>query len=255
VPLTTKEVILISSLRENVLFKEITVAYLYQYEQASLARGVSKSTVATVLRPLRTVFNETIEQRIIVREKCYPFGRRKYQIPGTRNIKKALSIDDIKNIYYYEPEDEHYKRAKDLWLFCYLANGMNVKDMISLKYKNIDGDFIIFERSKTERSTRQNSRPITVFISDEIKDILERHANKDKSSDSFLFPILRPGLTMLEQFDLLNHTRSYINKGMSLIRDKLELIENHNIVSRHTFATVMKRSGASIELLKSPLSY
>lgn len=242
--------------RGNVLFKEITVAYLYQYEQASLARGVSKSTVATVLRPLRTVFNEAIEQRIIVREKCYPFGRRKYQIPGTRNIKKALSIDDIKNIYYYEPEDEHYKRAKDLWLFCYLANGMNVKDMISLKYKNIDGDFIIFERSKTERSTRQNSRPITVFISDEIKDILERHANKDKSSDSFLFPILRPGLTMLEQFDLLNHTRSYINKGMSLIRDKLGIDRKiTNIVSRHTFATVMKRSGASIEFIQESLGH
>lgn len=242
--------------RGNVLFKEITVSYLYQYEQMSLARGVSKSTVATVLRPLRTVFNEAIEQGIIVREKCYPFGRRKYQIPGTRNFKKALSIDDIKNIYYHEPEDEHHKRAKDLWMFCYLANGMNVKDMINLKYKNIDGDFIIFERAKTERSTRQNSRPITVFISDEIKEIFARQGNKSKLLDSYLFPILRPGLTILEQFDLLNHTRSYINAGMAVIRDQLGIDRKvTNIVSRHTFATVMKRSGASIEFIQESLGH
>lgn len=242
--------------RGNVLFKEITVAFLYQFEQATLARGVSKSTVATVLRPLRTVFNEAIEQGIIVREKCYPFGRRKYQIPATRNFKKALRIEDVKNIYYYEPDDEHHRRAKDLWMFCYLANGMNVKDMISLKYKNVDEDFIIFERAKTERCTRQNLRPISVYLSDEIKEIIARQGNRNNSPENYIFPILRPGLSILEQFDLLNHTRSYINAGMAAVKDKLGIDRKiTNIVSRHTFATVMKRSGASIEFIQESLGH
>ena len=48
------------------------------------------------LRPLRTIFNEAIEDGIIKREKCYPFGRRKYKIPASKNTKKSLDLEDIK---------------------------------------------------------------------------------------------------------------------------------------------------------------
>ena len=51
------------------------------------------------LRPLRSIFNEAIEEGIIKREKCYPFGRRRYCIPASKNTKKALDLDDIKKIY------------------------------------------------------------------------------------------------------------------------------------------------------------
>ncbi len=242
--------------RGNVLLSEITVAYLYQFEQATLNRGVSKTTVAIILRPLRTVFNEAIEDGIIKREKHYPFGRRRYQIPCGRNIKKALTIDDVKKIYYYEPESEDHRRAKDFWLFCYFANGMNVKDMIHLKYKNIQGEYLVFERAKTERSTRRDPQLITAYLGPELQDILERHGNKDKSPDNYIFPIMRPGLTLLEQFDLLNTTRSYINNRMDGIRKKLGINKKiTTIVSRHTFATVMKRSGVSTGFIQESLGH
>jgi hypothetical protein len=48
------------------------------------------------LRPLRTIFNEAIEDGIIKREKCYPFGRRKYKIPASKNTNKSLDLEDIK---------------------------------------------------------------------------------------------------------------------------------------------------------------
>ena len=48
------------------------------------------------LRPLRTIFNEAIEDGIIKKEKCYPFGRRKYKKPTSKNTKKALELKDIK---------------------------------------------------------------------------------------------------------------------------------------------------------------
>ncbi len=66
------------------------------------------------LRPLRTIFNEAIEDGIIKKEKCYPFGRRKYKIPASKNTKKALDLKDIKKIYYYkcDPKNESEQRAK-----------------------------------------------------------------------------------------------------------------------------------------------
>ena len=36
----------------------------------------------------------------------YPFGNRKYIIPAERNIKKALTIDEISKIYNYKAEEK-----------------------------------------------------------------------------------------------------------------------------------------------------
>jgi hypothetical protein len=69
------------------------------------------------------------------REKCYPFGKRKYRIPSSKNIKKALELDDIQKIYFYESEPELLgeQQARDYWLFSYFGNGMNPKDIANLK--------------------------------------------------------------------------------------------------------------------------
>ena len=67
------------------------------------------------LRPLRTIFNEAIKDGVIKKEKCYPFGRRQYKIPASKNTKKALEFKEIKNIYYYkcDPKNESEQKAKE----------------------------------------------------------------------------------------------------------------------------------------------
>ena len=115
--------------------------------------------------------------KLIKKEKCYPFGKRRYQIPTSRNIKKALKLQDLAKIYHYAPECEQESRAKDFWLFSYLSNGINPKDIASLKYRNIEGEYLIFERAKTENTTRSNPKSISVFISDDINRIIDYWGN------------------------------------------------------------------------------
>ena len=152
--------------RGNVRFAEITVSYLNEYESWLKNQGISKSTIGFYLRPLRSIFNEAIEEGIIKREKYYPFGRRKYCIPASKNTKKSLDLEDVKKIFYYkcDPKMESEQRARDYWLFSYFGNGMNAKDIACLKYKDINDDCLIFERSKTERAMRNDPKPITVFL-------------------------------------------------------------------------------------------
>ena len=130
--------------RGDVRFSEITVSYLNEYESWLKNQNISKTTVGMYLRPLRAIFNEAIEESIIKREKCYPFGRRRYCIPASKNIKKALDLDDIKKIYYYQCELESEQRARDYWLFSYFGNGMNAKDIACLKNKNINENYLVF---------------------------------------------------------------------------------------------------------------
>lgn len=49
-----------------------------------------------------------------------------------------------------------------------LANGINPTDIMHLKYNNIDGDYLVFERAKTVNATRLDPRRITVFISEDM---------------------------------------------------------------------------------------
>jgi len=248
----------IKKFRGDVRFTDITPSYLTQYENWLINQSVSKTTVGMYLRPLRALFNEAIEEGIIKREKCYPFGRRKYRIPTSKNIKKALDLNDIKKIYYYEcdPELESEQRAKDYWLFSYFGNGMNPKDIACLKYKNIHDDYLIFERSKTERAMRSDPKPITVFLTEDMKAIIERWGNKNKSSNKYIFPVMEDGMSPLRQYELLQLFVGFINDWMKRIIKKLGIDKKATTyVARHTFSTVLKRSGASTEYIQEALGH
>ncbi len=175
------------------------------------------------LRPLRSIFNEAIEESIIKTEKCYLFGRHRYCIPASKNTKKALDLEDIKKIYYYkcEPEVESELRARDYWLFSYFGNGMNAKDIACLKNKNINDSYMIFERVKTERAMRSEPKPITVFLTDAMKAIIEKWGNKDKPPDNFIFPVLEAGIMPLRQYELVQLFVNFINDWLKRILKKL----------------------------------
>ena len=246
----------IKAFKGNVLFSEITVSFLYQYENWMLGRGATKTTVGIVLRPLRSIFNEAIEDGIIKRENCYPFGRKKYQIPTSRNLKKALTQDELKLVFYYKSSNEKLTIGKAYWLFCYLANGMNVKDMIFLRWKNIQGEYLIFERSKTDNSTRNNPKPITVFITEDLMGIIKTHGNTNRLPQDFIFPLMQTGLNSLEQFNLLNNVRRLINEAMAQIAIELKIEKKiTTIVTRHSFSTQLKRSGVSTEYIQEALGH
>lgn len=248
----------IKKFRGDVRFSEITPSYLTQFENWLISQSISKTTVGMYLRPLRTLFNEAIEEGLIKREKCYPFGRRKYRIPTSKNIKKALDLNDIKKIYYYEcdPELESEQQARDYWLFSYFGNGMNPKDIACLKYKNIHDDYLIFERSKTERAMRSDPKPITIFLTEDMRAIIERWGNKNKSSTEYIFPIMEDGISPLRQYELLQLFVSFINDCMKRIVKKLGIDKKATTyVARHTFSTVLKRSGASTEYIQEALGH
>lgn len=240
----------------NATFEEITVTWLVRFEHWMLERGSSKTTVGILLRSLRAVFNEAIDKRIIRRDDCYPFGRRRYMLPASRKVKKALPLHVVEKIFNYVPEIYKTRKAKAYWTFCYLGNGMNTKDMIHLKYKNIDGEYLIFERAKTERTARGNPMPITVYVSDQMQAIIDEWGDPNKDPDNYIFPVMRKGLTLLEQYDLCTMIRTYINEGMEIITKKLEIDQRvTNIVARHTFSTVLKRSGVSTEVIQESLGH
>lgn len=249
---------LLKKFRHNLRFKDITTPCLYEYENWLKNKEISRTTIGMYIRPLRTLFNEAIDAGEIYREKCYPFGRRKYQIPTSKKTKNALSLEEVKQIYFYKcnPLNPNEQKGRDFWLFSYFGNGMNVKDIGLLKYKNIQGDYLVFERAKTDRSMRSDPTQITIFITDDMRTIIERWANKDKAPNNYIFPILELGLTPLRQFELNLLFVGFINSWMKKITQNIGITKSATTyVARHTFSTVLKRSGASTEYIQEALGH
>ncbi len=235
-------------------FAHITPNFLHKYETWMLDQGNGKTTISIYVRTLRSIFNDAISDGLIAKEQ-YPFGRRKYEIPAGRNIKKALSLKEIELIFNYTPESDSEEMARDYWVFLYLANGMNVKDMALLKYENIKGKYIEFERAKTV-NTRRDYEPIQVVLQDRLKSIINKYGNKRKNSDDYIFPILMKNLTPQRQREVIALIVKAINTGMKAISQKLGIEKNlSTYVARHSFASTIKRSGFSYEFIGDALGH
>lgn len=248
----------LKSFKGNVSLVDITPAFLLGYEKFAVVGGLSKTTIGIYLRPLRAVFNEVIDKRMLSKETAYPFGRRKYQIPTSKKVKKALDLEDVKRIYFYQcsKENSSEQMARDFWLFSYFGNGMNPKDIALLKWGNLSDNYFTFERAKTERSLRNDPVIITVYVNEDMKAIIDRWSNKDRSRDNYIFPILKRGLSDLRVYDRIQNFVGLINYWMKEILQKLGIEKKATTyVARHTFSTVLKRSGASTEFIQEALGH
>lgn len=239
-------------------FVDVTPEFLRKYEKWMISQGNSITTVGIYLRTLRTLFNLAISKGDILPES-YPFGKRKYEIPTGSNIKKSLKLDDIAKIFRYKAEPgTNRAMAKDLWVFMYLCNGINVKDLCRLQYKNINGDMLSFERAKTS-TTKRNVEQIRLSLQDEAKAIIERWGQPNKSPDTYIFPVLTKGLTPKQEYVLIQQKTGVINDHMKAIAEDVGINIKQNpcttYVARHSFATVLKRSGASTEFISEALGH
>ena len=93
----------------------------------------------------------------------------------------------IAKIYYADSLTKNQEKAKDFWFFSFYGNGMNVKDIISLKFKNIQNEFLVFERAKTELTARRD-QPIVIscFINEDMKHIIDKWGNDHRDPENYI---------------------------------------------------------------------
>lgn len=239
--------------KNDLTFAEVTPNLLHKYENWMLDQGKSISTIGIYLRSLRTIYNiQNIDKSL------YPFGgaKNKYNIPASRNIKKALTVEEIAKIYNYEVTPGTVKEmAKDYWIFLYLCNGMNVKDFCLLKWNNIDGDMIQYKRAKTKR-TKKESKTISVALKPETWAVIKKWGQPSVLKDAYIFPHLKAGMNAEKERATYQQLTKTINKYMKQI--VIDLGINKNVTTyyaRHSFATVLKRSGAKTEMISELLGH
>jgi integrase/recombinase XerD len=241
------------SYKKNLKVSQITPDFLKGYEKWMTDNGRSLTTVGMYVRALRTIFNIAIENEVIDASK-YPF--KKYTIPAPQKISRTLKKEEIKLIINYTAKRDADAIALDYWVFSFISNGMNFKDIALLKYGNINGDFIEFRRAKTKRTTKNNSLPIMVPLDYSLLDIIKKRGNKSKKKEDYIFPILKHGLTPQQEYD---HIKTFVrNTNKRLTRVGVELGLSHKVtsyVARHCFATIQKNNNAPLAYISEALGH
>ena len=236
----------------HVRLSSVTPNWLTRYADFLDNEGKKQTTIAIHLRTLRAIINEARHAGLI-KESQYPFGRGRYEIQSGAGRKMALTVEQIGQIANYDDGSEATARYRDYWLFLYLCNGINVADFVKLRYRGIVDGEICFVRQKTERTTRVR-KEIRAIITDRMQKIIDRWGTVPRP-DAFIFGILDGSEDPLRQMHKTQYLTRAINKRMTDVGERLGIGHISTYTARHSFATVLKRSGVNIAYISESLGH
>jgi integrase/recombinase XerD len=239
-------------------------------------RQCGKTTIAIYMRTLKVIYNLAADNDKSLLEN-YPFARKqtdrnRYKIKsGSGHKGEALSVEQLQKFIAIPTEagfPDH--EAKQIWLFSFHCQGMNMKDICLLKYKDIDfrNNRLRYVRAKT-KDTEKQEEVIEIPLSDSIKNIINDIGNRDTRPGNYVFPIVPNGLasnvtrrverekTMEERItDIIKQKTKMVNTRIQkLCKDNSLDIPLTTYWARHSYANLLKQSGESIEMIRELLGH
>lgn len=238
--------------KEDLNFEEVDEAFLKDFIK-HYRDSLSINTIGIYLRTFRAVYNKAIKQDLVSAD-LYPF--RNIKIRSQAVPKKALKKEEILKIINHPTEfDTNMRLSQQLFAFSYFCQGMNFKDIAKLQWKNIEDERISYIRSKTG-NTRNKTKPISIKITLRIKSILNHFPKINLETNNYIFPIFELGMSVPEMEERKKNMNKLVNKYLNKISSEAKVDKKIIFyMARHTYATVLKRSGLSTELIQEALSH
>ncbi|MGV3538383.1 MAG: phage integrase SAM-like domain-containing protein [Rufibacter sp.] len=238
---------------ENIKFPQVNIDWLKGYEAYLLKEKKSFTTISMYMRALQVVMNEAKEAGII-KATQHPFGKGKYEIPQHEGRNIALSISQISQIVKYDCQSENERMCRDLWFFSYLCNGANITDICKFKYSNLRNGEICFYRQKTLAKAKKK-KLIQAVVTPEMKAIIEQWGNPSRQADDFIFPFLKGYESPEDERRVIKNITHLMNDKMKAVGEKLGIGNISTYTARHSYASVLKRSGANIAFISESLGH
>jgi integrase len=242
---------LLTSLKEftgskQLCFSDIDVPFLNRYETFLYKQGLVENSIGTYFQVLGALLNKAIQAKRMKKEH-YPFDSYSLGKFSTLTQKRAMSREDLQQIIALPlPADSKIQVARDYFLFSYYGQGMNFRDISSLKWKQIVKDWVVYTRLKTGKMMQFKLLAPAL-------EILEKYKKPTSvQADDFVFPILNKDehTTPQKISNRINHVLKQVNKALQELADEAKVsVHLTTYVARHTYATVLKQSGISTGFL------
>ena len=237
----------------NISFDSVSVSWLKRCENFWRREGKCSTTINIYMRSLRCVMHEALAGGIL-KPGNFPFVPGGYRIPAAQERKMALSRRDIIAIMNWKG-DEKSEYWRDMWMFSYLCNGINFRDMLFLRRSNIIDGEIVFTRSKTSTSLKR-PKIIHATLLKEMAEIIEKHGNGiDGPKNVMLFKHASGNESPQETANVVRNAISSGNAVMKVIAEEIGIDHISTYTARHTYATVLMKSGVDISFISKSLGH
>jgi len=230
----------------DIPFSDMDTIWLKRYEVWLQSQGLAINTLGTRFRHLRVIYNFAIEEKI-VKSEYYPFNSFKVSKLSQTTAKRSIQKGEILSVLNYQGQTPLECLAIDLFTFSYLAAGINFGDIARLTKDNILENRLIYIRKKTQKQ-------IKVSLQEQAIKLIRKYSMPD---NPYLFPILSNfHKTEQQKVNRIHKIIAKVNKSLKEIGERLNIpIDLTTYVARHSFATVLKRSGVNTSLICEALGH
>ncbi|MFV0330879.1 MAG: tyrosine-type recombinase/integrase [Dysgonomonas sp.] len=233
----------------DFLFSEIDLTWLNEYEKFLVSCGKAETTMSLLFRTLRSAFNKAIEKNL-ARSEDYPFKNFKMSKFNLKTRKRAISKEEIRKILEVDlsGEKEVIQLSRDIFIFSYLQGGISFTDIASLTAENLVNGRLEYSRKKTNTM-------INVPLQKESIRLIHKYTDEKRG---YLFPILNKHShkTPIQKYSRIQKKIKQINYSLKKIAEKVGIdVKLTTYVARHSFATVLKRSGVNTSIISESLGH
>lgn len=238
----------------NTRFDEIDLAFLRDFELFLRKEGNVNNSIATKFAIFKAAYNKALAEGLFI-QKINPFAKYKVGSLWTRTRKRAITKEDIQKLVALEITPNYRTNyaefARDIFLFSYYTAGINFTDMATLRYCDIVDGRIYYSRHKTQKLLSFQLVPNAMQI-------IEKYSKANHAQEDYIFPILDRSehKTAQQIFNRTHKALRKVNRELKVLGDMIGLeMPLTTYVARHTFATVLKRSGVNIAIISESLGH
>ena len=204
------------------------------------ARGLKPNTQSFYNRALRAVFNRA-------RAGWGPELFGGVYTGNDKTAKRSVPSETVRSLRLLKAEtlSPGVALARDLFLFSVYACGISFVDMVYLTQENLQEGFLVYTRRKT-------GRRITVRITEEMAEILQRYENERKG---YLFPFLDRRRSAVENYRRYCSALVVYNRNLKEL-GRLVGRRLSSYTARHTWASVAYReAGSPVSVISAALGH
>lgn len=232
-------------------FSELSVTWLKDFSDwLHTEKENSPNTIHSNLRVIRAILYEAIREDQFPQEKN-PFFRFRLKLPKVSRSK--LNSDEIKKLVKVEPNGNRVQAlAKDMFLFSFFAYGMRFRDVVLLRWKYIEGDYIRYEMGKTGESHSVPIYPPT-------RAIIDKYRPNKLDPEGFVFPLLNIRKNLDDRVILnreISSKNAYLNKELGNLARAAKLTKHVSFhTARHSYADIARTKGTDLHAISNSLGH
>lgn len=225
----------------NPTIGQITSELMEKYQTWLKERNLALNTISFYMRKLRRIYHLAVEDGLTI--DCQPFT--KVYTGQAKTDKRAISIEEMRQIKNLTIQDQKTAFARDLFLFSFYTRGMSFVDIAYLQPKNIRHGMLVYKRRKT-------GQLLSVQWEKDMQDIVSRYTHS--GNGKFLFPIIRKENG--KERNQYRHIQDEVNKELKIVARLSGIGRNLTMYcARHSWASIARQLQVPMEVISRGMGH